>query len=91
MITLEKAIEVLTSRLDAISQISIGQKFNEWKTRTLQTLSHIYGENHTAYKALEEIYSFHYTDRTFLAKDEAQELLTGLIENLENFGFNNNI
>jgi ABC-type ATPase with predicted acetyltransferase domain len=63
------------------------QKFYEWKTRTKQTLAHIYGENHSCYLALEDIHGFHYSERTISAVNEASELLNGLIENLQNFGF----
>lgn len=87
MITAEKAIESLQSRLDGLAVVGDSQKFKEWKTRTLQTLAHIYDEKHTSYLALEEIHGFHYSDRTAEAKSEASELLYGLIENLKNFGF----
>lgn len=87
MVTAEKAIESLQSRLDALPKVSDSQKFNEWKTRTMQTLAHIYGENHSSYLTLKEIYGFRYSDRTASAKAEASELLSGLIENLQNFGF----
>lgn len=87
MITVEKAIETLQNRLDSLLPISGSQKFKEWKTRTLQTLAHIYGENHTSYKSLAKIHGFSYVERTVEAKSEAFELLTGLIEDLNNFGF----
>jgi hypothetical protein len=87
MITEEKAIEALQNRLDALAKISESQKFNEWKTRTMQTLAHVYGEKHTSYLALKDIRSFQYSDRTANAKSEASELLVGLIEDLKNFGF----
>jgi hypothetical protein len=87
MIELQKAIESLQNRLKVLSEIGDLQKFKEWKTRTLQTLAHIYGENHTSYKALEKVRGFSYSDRTREAKSEATELLSGLIEDLNNFGF----
>ncbi|SFE90239.1 hypothetical protein [Flavobacterium xueshanense] len=86
MITDEKAIEALQKRLEALNKISESQRFNEWKTRTLQTLAHIYGEKHTSYSALKGIHSFQYSDRTADAKSEASELLNGLISDIENFG-----
>ena len=87
MITPEKAIEALQNRLEALNNVSNAQKFSEWKTRTMQTLAHLYGENHTCYSALNEIYAYNYVDRTDNAKSEANELLSGLIEDLRNFGF----
>ena len=87
MITEEKAIEALQNRLDSLTKISESQRFNEWKTRTMQTLAHIYGEKHTSYLALKGVHSFQYLDRTANAKSEASELLNGLIEDLKNFGF----
>lgn len=87
MITEEKAIGALQNRVDALLTITQSQKFNEWKTRTLQTLAHIYDVKHTSYLALKEIYGYNYVDRTPQAKSEAIELLNGLIEDLKNFGF----
>ena len=86
MNTEEKAIEVLHKRLEALNKISESQRFNEWKTRTMQTLAHIYGEKHTSYSALKGIRSSQYSDRTANAKSESSELLNGLISNIENFG-----
>jgi hypothetical protein len=87
MITVDKAIEALQKRLEALGEVSTAQKFFEWKTRTLQTLAHLYSEKHTCYLALDGIHGFNYADRTVSAKSEATELLTGLIEDLQNFGF----
>jgi hypothetical protein len=87
MITEEKAIKALQKRLDALLTITQSQKFSEWKTRTLQTLAHIYGAKHTSYMALNEIRGYSYVERTPEAKSEAIELLNGLIEDLQNFGF----
>jgi hypothetical protein len=87
MITPDKAIEALQNRLEALNNVYNAQKFSEWKTRTMQTLAHLYGENHTSYSALNEIHAYNYVERTENAKSEANELLNGLIEDLQNFGF----
>jgi hypothetical protein len=87
MITTEKAIESLQSRLVALKSVHNSQRFNEWKISTLATLAHVFGETHSHYKSLEKIHGFHYSDRTNSAKSETTELLNGLIENLKNFGF----
>lgn len=87
MISPEKAIDALQNRLEALKNVTDSQKFNEWKTRTLQTLAHIYSSNHNCYLALDGIHGYNYVDRTENAKNEASELLAGLIEDLQNFGF----
>jgi hypothetical protein len=87
MITTVKAIESLQSRLDALKSIHDSQRFNEWKVRTLATLAHVFGEEHSHYKALQNIIAFHYTDITTQAIGISKELMLSLIENLKNFDF----
>lgn len=87
MITTEKAIESLQSRLEALKNVHDSQRFNEWKISTLATLAHVFGESHSHYKALENIKTVHYTDLTKQAIGKSKELMISLIENLKNFGF----
>ena len=87
----DKAIESFQSRLDYLNHIHTAEKFNEWKVRTLATLAHVFGEEHSHYKALDNITTFQYNDITKQAIGKAKELLTGLIDNLRNFGFPKNV
>ena len=84
--SIEKVIELLNERLQALNQVRDDKSFGEWKTRTLVTLAHVFGENHSHYKALKSIKAFNYSNVTHLAIGKSKELLIGLIENLKKFG-----
>lgn len=84
--SLEKVIELLNERLESLYIVCDDKSFGEWKTRTLATLAHVFGDNHTHYKALESIKAFNYSDVTHLAIGKSKELLIGLIENLKTIG-----
>jgi hypothetical protein len=79
-------IELLNERLDSLDIVRDDKSFGEWKTRTLGTLAHVFGDNHIHYKALKSIKAFNYTNVTHLAIGKAREFLIGLIENLKKFG-----
>jgi hypothetical protein len=85
-VSVKTVIELLNERLEALNQVHGDKMFGEWKTRTLGTLAHVFGENHSHYKTLKSIKAFNYSNITHIAIGKSKEFLVGLIENLKTFG-----
>jgi hypothetical protein len=84
--SVKTVIELLNERIDSLNIVRDDKSFGEWKTRTLGTLAHVFGENHSHYKTLKSIKAFNYSNVTHIAIGKSKEFLVGLIENLKKFG-----
>jgi hypothetical protein len=87
----ETAIKAITEKLLLLKDINNFKKFMNWQTTVVGTLSNIYTASDKRVVSFEKISSFAVyfettIDKTNDAKESAEELLNGLIKDLENFG-----
>lgn len=87
----ETAIKAISEKLLLLKDINNYKKFMNWQTTVVGTLSNIYTASDKRVDSFEKISSFAVyfdttIDKTNDAKESAEELLNGLIKDLENFG-----
>lgn len=90
MITPENAVKAIKQKIEQLSNVGNYQQFNIWQKSTSSTLVNIYPNVESTILNFESIKSWKAVlkgdgDRTYDAKREAIEFLSGLISDIEHF------